>query len=87
MLALPVRAPTKDVEVTEVKPAIVVTVAPKDTDVLPMVMFELLKLALPMLLKVLFEPEIVLLVRVSVVARPTKVSELVGKVNVPVLVI
>jgi hypothetical protein len=35
--ALPVRAPTKVVEVTEVRPAIVVAVAPSATDVLPIV--------------------------------------------------
>ena len=39
---------------------------------------------LPMLLKVLVEPEIDLFVRVSVVARPTNVSVAAGKVKVVV---
>ena len=48
-------------------------------------MLELVKDALPILVKVLLAPLIVLLVRVSVVALPTKVSVAVGKVIVPVL--
>ena len=40
-----------------------------------------------MLLSVLEAPLIVLLVRVSVVARPTRVSVVVGRVRVPVLTI
>jgi len=42
---------------------------------------------LPMFEMVLLLPEMVLFVRVSVVARPTNVSVDVGKVNVPVLLI
>ncbi len=45
----------------------------------------MVKFVIPKLLKVFEAPEIVLLVRVSVVARPTKVSVAVGKVKVPVL--
>ena len=41
---------------------------------------------LPMFERVLLLPEIVLFVNVSEVARPTRVSVLVGNVNVPVLV-
>ena len=70
---MPVRAPTNDVDVTEARPVKVVTVAPKATDVLPMVTLELVKLALPMLLNVLLEPEIVLLVSVCVLSKVTTV--------------
>ena len=41
VLALPVKAPTKVVDVTEVRPANVVTVAPNATEVEPMVTLEL----------------------------------------------
>ena len=47
--AFPVRSPTKVVDVTEVKPANVVTVAPKATLVEPMVTLELTKAAFGML--------------------------------------
>ena len=72
------------VGVVNVKPAIVAAVPPKDTDVLPIVTLEFVRLALAMLDSVFDDPLIVLLVRVSVVARPTKVSLAVGSVKVPV---
>jgi hypothetical protein len=77
------------VKVGEVRvtPENVVTVAPKATLVDPIVTVELVRAELPMLLKVFVEPLIDLLVNVSVVALPTKVSVLVGNVNVPVFVI
>ena len=77
-----------DVKVGEVRvtPANVVTVAPNATLVDPIVTVELVNAELPMLVKVFVEPLIDLLVSVSVVALPTKVSVLVGSVNVPVFV-
>ena len=66
---------------------VIVTVPPSETEEPLIVMLEFVKLELPILLKVLLDPDIVLLVRVSVVARPTKVSVLVGRVRVPVLLI
>ena len=54
--ALPVKAPTKVVDVTEVKPANVVTVAPKATAVEPMVTLELTRAELGMLVKLAPEP-------------------------------
>ena len=66
---------------------VIVTVPPSETEEPLIVMLEFVKLELPILLKVLLDPDIVLLVRVSVVARPTKVSVLVGRVKVPVLTI
>ncbi len=45
----------------------------------------MVKLVIPRFVSVFEAPEIVLLVKVSVVALPTKVSVAVGKVNVPVL--
>jgi len=56
VLALPVKAPTKVVEVTEVSPAKVVTVAPKATAVEPMVTLELTKAALGMLVRLAPDP-------------------------------
>ena len=55
VLALPVSAPTNVVLVTEVKPAIVVTVPPKLTAVEPMVMDELVSAALGIFVR--FAPE------------------------------
>ena len=52
-----------------------------------MVTAELINDAFAMLVNVFVVPEIVLFVSVSVVARPTKVSVLVGRVKVPVLTI
>ncbi len=54
--------------------------------IVPVVIFEASRLGMVLADKVivLFESEIVLFVKVSVVARPTKVSVAVGKVNVPV---
>jgi hypothetical protein len=76
-----------NVGLVKVTPENVVTVAPKATLVDPIVTVELVRAELPMLLKVFVEPLIDLLVSVSVVALPTKVSVLVGNVNVPVFVI
>ena len=56
MLAFPVKAPTKVVEVTDVKPAKVATVAPKATLVDPIVTLELVNAALGMLVKLAPEP-------------------------------
>ena len=55
VLAFPVSAPTNVVLVTEVKPAIVVTVPPKLTAVEPMVMDELVSAALGIFVR--FAPE------------------------------
>jgi len=75
-----------EVKVGEVRvtPENVVTVAPNATEVDPIVTVELVNDEFPMLLKVFVDPLIDLFVNVSVVARPIKVSVLVGKVNVPV---
>ena len=62
-----------------------VALPPRETGVPLSVMLELVKDALPILVKVLLAPLIVLFVKVSVVALPTKVSVAVGKVTVPVL--
>lgn len=70
-----------DVSVT---PANVVTVAPKATLVDPMVTVELVNDEFPMFDNVFVDPLIDLFVSVSVVARPTNVSVLVGNVSVPV---
>jgi len=56
VLALPVSAPTNVVLVTDVKPAIVVTVPPKLTAVEPMVMDELVSAALGMFVRDAPEP-------------------------------
>ena len=56
VLALPVKAPTKVVEVTEVSPAKVVTVAPKATAVEPIVTLELTNAPLGMLVRLAPEP-------------------------------
>ena len=79
------RAGAVNVGLVKVTPVNVVTVAPKATLVDPIVTVELVNAAFPMLVSVLVDPLIDLLVNVSVVARPTNVSVLVGKVNVPVL--
>jgi len=55
-LALPVKAPTKVVEVTEVSPAMVVTVPPKETLVEPIVMLELVNAPLGMLVRLAPDP-------------------------------
>jgi hypothetical protein len=54
--ALPDKAPTKVVEVTEVRPANVVTVAPKATAVEPIVTLELTRAAFGMLVRLAPEP-------------------------------
>ena len=64
--ALPVKAPTNVVEVTEVKPAIVVADEPNDIAVLPTVTDELVNEPFPILLNVFDAPLIVLLVNVCV---------------------
>jgi len=56
VLALPVKAPTKVVEVTEVSPAMVVTVPPKETLVEPIVMLELTNAPFGMLVRLAPEP-------------------------------
>src|SRR5690348_12624883 len=71
VLALPVNAPVNPVEVTEVRPAIVVAVPPKAILVLPMVTDELARLALDI------EPANIALVTFPfpiVVALPTLVT-------------
>ena len=69
----------------KVSPAIVAAAPPRLTDVEPIVIELLVNAALPILVIVLVEPLIDLLVKVSVVARPTRVSVDVGRVSVPVL--
>ena len=69
----------------EVRPPNVRLVAPREIFVVPIVTLELVRLALEMLLSVLLLPLIVLLVSVSVVARPTSVSVVAGRVRVPEL--
>ena len=66
VLALPVKAPTNVVDVTEVRPAIVVADEPNDIAVEPTVTDELVKEAFAILLNVLFAPLIVLFVSVCV---------------------
>lgn len=56
VVALPDKAPTKVVEVTEVNPAKVVTVAPKATVVDPIVTLELTNALLGMLVRLAPEP-------------------------------
>lgn len=73
------------VTVTLVKPAGASEVPPKAMFVVPSVMLLLVSALLGMLVRVLVEPLIDLFVKVSVVARPTRVSVDVGKVSVPVL--
>ena len=72
VVALPDRAPVKVVAVTPVKPAKDAAVPPKAMLVDPIVSELLVRLALPMLLSVLFEPLMVLLVSVAVLARSAK---------------
>ena len=78
--ALPVKAPTNVVDVTELNPAKVVTVAPRETEVEPIVTALFVSDALAMLLNVLEEPLIVLLVNVSEPAKVARVP-VVGKVT------
>jgi len=87
VVALPLSAPAKLVDVTEVSPVRVVDVPPRLMLVDPIVTALLTRLALATFDSVLLAPLIVLLVSVSVVARPTKVSVLVGRVKTPVLTI
>ena len=54
--AFPVKAPTKVVDVTEVSPTNVVTVAPKATAVEPIVTLELTRAAFGMLVRLAPEP-------------------------------
>ena len=75
------------VTVTDVKPVGANDVPPNAMLVVPNVIEELVSAELGMLVNVLVEPLIDLFVSVSVVARPTKVSVLVGKVKTPVLLI
>ena len=71
--------------VRSLTPAIVVALPPKLIDVVPTVTAELERLELPIFDNVFELPEIVLLVSVSVVALPTMVSAVVGKVSVLLL--
>ena len=80
------KAGAVNVGLVKVTPENVVTVAPKATLVDPIVTVELVNAELPMLVNVFVDPLIDLFVSVSVVALPTKVSVLVGSVNVPVFV-
>ena len=66
VLALPVKAPTKVVEVTETNPAKVVTVAPKETLVDPIVTLELVKAELGMLVRLAPDPLKVVAVKTPV---------------------
>ena len=81
--------PLNPVPIVRVLDAVAVTVMepPRLTDDPLIVMALLVKLAFGMAVNVFSAPLIVLLVSVSVVARPTKVSVLVGSVKVPVLTI
>ena len=81
--------PESPVPIVKVLVVLAVTViAPPKLTELPLTVIELLvNELLPMLVNVFVEPLIVLFVNVSVVALPTKVSVLVGRVNVPLLTI
>ena len=72
---------------TDVRPPRVSELLPREIDVVPTVSELFVSEALAMLVSVLVAPLIDLFVNVSVVARPTKVSVLVGRVSVPVLTI
>ena len=85
VLALPVNAPVNPVDVTLVKPANVVELAPKLIAVEPIVVLLFVKLALAMLDNVLELPLIVLLVNVSVPANVANVP-VVGNVTLVVAV-
>ena len=85
VLALPVNAPVNPVDVTLVKPANVVDVAPNAVDVEPIVTELFVKLALAMLDNVLELPLIVLLVNVSAPANVANVP-VVGNVTLVVAV-
>lgn len=85
--ALPVSAPVNPVDVTEVKPARVVEEAPSAIAVVPIVVVLFVRAELGIFDNVFVEPEMLLFVKVSVVARPTNVSVDVGNVNVPVFTI
>ena len=68
--------------------AAVIVVDPPRLTELPLIVIELfVRELLPILVNVLVDPLIDLLVKVSVVARPTNVSVDVGSVNVPVFTI
>jgi hypothetical protein len=64
-----------------VRPAMVEAVPPRLTAVDPMVTLEFVSAAFPMFVTVFAEPLMLLLVRVSVEARPTRVSVAAGSVN------
>ena len=86
VLALPVKAPTKLVDVTETKPANVVTVAPNATEVEPMVTLELVNAALGILVKPAPEPLKAVDVKVPVLGTYCNLVELVSIVEVVPLV-
>ena len=72
---------------TEVRPTGANSVPPSEMVLVPSVIEEFVSAAFGMFVKVFDAPDRVLLVSVSVVARPTSVSVLVGRVRVPVLTI
>ena len=77
--ALPVRAPTNAVDVTEANPAIVVALAPRLIVVVPIVIVELARLAFD----IPAEPESALLVKPVIVFAPAEIL-LFESVCVPV---
>ena len=81
--ALPVRAPTNVVEVTDDRPAIVVAELPSEIAVVPTVTDELVRLELPMFVRVFDDPEIVLLVSVCAVLISAISPEVVPPIVLP----
>ena len=86
VLALPVRAPTKVVLVTEVKPAIVVAVPPKLTEVEPIVIDEFVSAPLGMLVRDAPEPLNVVAANSPVLGVYCSLVELVYSVEIVPLV-
>lgn len=84
--ALPVKAPTKVVDVTEVRPANVVTVAPKATEVEPIVTLELTKAAFGMLVNEAPDPLNPVAVKTPVEGLNWYLVELVNSVVIVPLV-
>ena len=86
VLALPVNAPTNVVEFTETNPAMVVTVAPKETVVEPIVMLELFKALLGIEVKLAPLPLNKVEINVPVLGIYCNLVELVSKAEVEPLV-
>jgi len=84
--ALPVKSPTKVVEVTEVRPANVVTVAPKATEVEPIVTLEFTNAAFGMLVNEAPEPLNPVAVKTPVDGLYWYFVELVNSVDIVPLV-